>query len=58
MSRLQPVVDNFTGMEKPDDIMEQVLTVLDEEAILPEVGGFYTFIYKAKTPDITYDEFP
>lgn len=58
MSRLQPVVDNFTGMEKPDDIMEEVLSVLDEEAILPEVGGFYTFIYKAKTPDITYDEFP
>ena len=53
MSRLQPVVDKFTGIEEPDTIMEEVLSVLDEEALLPEVGGFYTFIYQAKTPNIT-----
>lgn len=58
MSRLQPVVDKFTGIEEPDTIMEEVISVLDEEALLPEVGGFYTFVYQAKTPNITYDEFP
>ena len=58
MSRLQPVVDKFTGIEEPDTIMVEVISVLDEEALLPEVGGFYTFIYQAKTPNITYDEFP
>lgn len=58
MSRLQPVVDKLTGIEEPDTIMEEVISVLDEEALLPEVGGFYTFVYQAKTPNITYDEFP
>ena len=25
---------------------------------IPEVGKFYTFIYNAKTPNITYDQHP
>jgi hypothetical protein len=58
MSRLQPVVDRFTGLESSDDIMQQVLEVLTEEVLLPEPGKFYTFVYRAKTPNIEYDEFP
>lgn len=58
MSRLQPVVDKFTGLEKPDDIMAELLEVLTEEVILPEPGNYYTFIYRPKTPNIEYDEFP
>lgn len=58
MSRLQPVVDEFTGVEDPDDIMYKVLEVLTEEVLLPEPGKFYTFIYQAKTPNMEYDEFP
>ena len=25
---------------------------------IPDVGGFYTFIYNAKTPNIRYDQHP
>jgi len=25
---------------------------------IPDVGGFYTFIYNAKTPNISYDQHP
>jgi len=58
MSRLQHVVDGFTGLESSDDIMQQVLEVLTEEVLVPEPGNFYTFVYRAKTPNIEYDEFP
>jgi len=58
MSRIQPVVDNFTGLEGPDDIFIKLMEVLDNLEIIPEGGKFYTFIYKAKTPNIRYDVFP
>ena len=59
MSRLQPIVDKFVGTEQPDDTMLEVLQALqDTKVILPEEGGFYTFVYLAKTPMIEYDEFP
>ena len=25
---------------------------------VPDVGGYYTFVYNAKTPNITYDQHP
>ena len=59
MSRLQPIVDDFVGTEQPDDTMLEVLDALqDTKTILPEEGGFYTFVYLPKTPNIEYDEFP
>ena len=59
MSRLQPIVDNFVGTEDPEDTMLEVLDALqDSRVILPEEGGFYTFVYLPKTPNIRYDEFP
>ena len=59
MSRLQPIVDKFTGIEKPDDTMLEILDAIqDTKTILPEEGGFYTFVYLPKTPLIQYDEFP
>ena len=59
MSRLQPIVDEFVGTEDPEDTMLEVLDALqDTKVILPEEGGFYTFVYLAKTPMIEYDEFP
>jgi hypothetical protein len=31
---------------------------LKEDALYPEVGKFYTFVYNPKTPEITYDQHP
>ncbi len=58
MSRLQGIVDNFDGTEQPDDIMQELISVLTNTELVPEPGKFYTFIYQAKTPNIEYDEFP
>lgn len=57
-NRLTPIVSELNGMEDPDDMMMAIMTVLDETAYVPEVGQYYTFIYKPKTPEITYDEHP
>ena len=58
MSRLQPIVDKFTGLEKPEDTMLELMSVLDDMEIVPEPGQYYTFLYTAKTPNIRYDQHP
>ena len=57
-NRLTPIVEELNGMEDPDDMMLSIISVLDEIATVPDVGQYYTFIYKPKTPNITYDEHP
>ena len=42
----------------PEEIMLLIMEIFTIEEILPQVGKFYTFIYNAKTPDITYDQHP
>ena len=57
-NRLTPIIDEMTGMEDPDDMMLSIISVLGESGSVPEVGQYYTFIYKPKTSNITYDEHP
>jgi hypothetical protein len=42
----------------PEDLMLIILDVLKEDALYPQIGKFYTFIYNPKTPDIEYDQHP
>ena len=43
----------------PEEMMLEIMEVLkDTVTPIPEVGKFYTFVYNAKTPDITYDQHP
>jgi hypothetical protein len=42
----------------PDDRMIEVLSILKEIEVIPEVGKLYTFIYSPKTPNIEYDQNP
>ena len=39
-------------------IMMSILEVFTETEWVPEPGKYYTFLYIAKSPDITYDEQP
>ena len=44
-----------------DDVEEMMIIIMDvfkEEALYPETGNFYTFVYQPKTQDITYDQHP
>ena len=43
----------------PEEMMMEIMEVLNDTVTpIPEVGQFYTFVYNAKTPDITYDQHP
>lgn len=47
-----------SGTTDPEDLMLIIMDVLKEDALFPEVGKFYTFVYNAKTPGISYDQHP
>jgi hypothetical protein len=57
-NRIAPIMDALIGVEDPDDIMTEILEVLKDVEQIPNVGNYYTFIYKPKTENIQYDEFP
>jgi hypothetical protein len=42
----------------PDDKMLDIMELLKEIDVIPDVGSLYTFVYNAKTPDIEYDQYP
>ena len=57
-NRITPVLDGLYGTENPDDLATEILDVLTEGGKVPEVGNYYVFIYKPKTPNIQYDQHP
>ena len=43
----------------PEEMMMEIMEVLNDTVTpIPEVGQFYTFVYNAQTPNITYDQHP
>ena len=43
---------------KPAKNMELLMDALGTSEIVPEADKYYTFVYKAKTPGIRYDQHP
>jgi hypothetical protein len=58
MNRIEPILDELHTLSDQDDQMMLITETLKNEVLYPEPGNYYTFIYKPKTPDISYDEFP
>ena len=60
MNRIEEVKDELEkSINDPEDLMLIIMEALNSTVTpIPEVGQFYTFIYNAKTPDITYDQHP
>ncbi len=56
--RTDDLIDVCAGMSDADDKMLEVLERLSQVEVVPDVGRYYTFIYKPKTPRIRYDEYP
>jgi hypothetical protein len=46
------------NVNDPEDIMLLIMEIFTIREIIPETGKFYTFIYNAKTPGISYDQHP
>jgi len=57
-NRLEYIVDDIINRPNADDRMIALLDVLTEVEIVPDVGRYYTFVYKPKTPRIRYDQNP
>ena len=58
-SRINGLVDDVRILRESDRMMEAILTLLsDTPAPVPQVGAYYTFSYKPKTPRIQYDSNP
>ena len=57
-NRVRGVVRGLIGIEKVDDIMTELISVLSEGGKIPQVDKYYTFFYNAKTPGIQYDQHP
>ena len=50
-------INNSTN--DPEEMMMKIMELLNSTVTpIPDVGGFYTFIYNAKTPNISYDQHP
>ena len=50
-------INNSTN--DPEEMMTQIMDLLSGTVTpIPDVGGFYTFVYNAKTPNIRYDQHP
>ena len=56
--RTEDLIDVCEGLTDPDDKMAEVLERLSQVEVVPDVGRYYTFIYRPKTPRIRYDEYP
>jgi hypothetical protein len=58
-NRVSGLLENLIGTEDPDDMMLEIIDRLSETVTpVPDLGEYYTFLYKAKTPNITYDTNP
>ena len=60
MNRIEAVKDELEkSVNDPEEMMLIIMEALNSTVTpIPEVGQFYTFIYNAKTPEITYDQHP
>lgn len=57
-SRIYKIQSAIKGLTDPEDIMLELMDTLTESEIVPDVGNYYTYIFNAKTPNITYDQHP
>ena len=58
-NRIEPIKEDLESSNDPEDLMLMIMDAINDTVTpIPEVGKFYTFVYNAKTPNITYDQHP
>lgn len=57
-SRIYQIKAAIKGLTNSEDIMLELMEALKETEIIPDIGNYYTYIFNAKTPNITYDQHP
>ena len=56
MNRVEELIPKMGG--SPNSNMALLLSNLSPSTIVPQPNKYYVFVYKAKTPNITYDQNP
>ena len=56
--RVGQLQQKIKGLNDPQDIMMEIISIFQETEIIPDVGKYYTFIYIPKTRDLAFDNFP
>ena len=58
MNRIEEINEDLEKVVgDPEEMMLLIMEALNSTVTpIPEVGQYYTFIYNAKTPNITYDQ--
>ena len=58
-NRIEAIKDELESTNDPEEMMLEIMELLNDTVTpIPEVGQYYTFVYNAKTPDVTYDQHP
>ena len=58
-NRVTGLLETLIGTEEPDDMMLEIMDRLSDTVTpIPDIGSFYTFVYKAQTLNETYDVHP
>ena len=58
-NRIEPIKQDLLSTNDPEDLMLMIMDAINYTVTpIPQVGKFYTFVYNAKTPNITYDPPP
>tara|TARA_R100000005_G_C4997993_1_gene204714 strand:- start:2162 stop:2563 length:402 start_codon:yes stop_codon:yes gene_type:complete len=57
-NRISSIKDRLKSMSDPEDMMLEIMSVLTDTQLIPDVGDYYTFIYTAKTENLKYDQHP
>ena len=58
-NRVTGLLETLIGTEEPDDMMLEIMDRLSDTVTpIPDLGSFYTFVYKAQTLNETYDVHP
>ena len=60
MNRIEPILDILNGetMDQEQQMMMIMEALNDTVTPIPEPGTLCTFVYTAKTPNISYDQHP
>ena len=57
-NRIAPIKEELKEMSDPEEMMLLIMDTLKDVEVVPDVGQYYTFLYTAKTPRLTYDQHP
>ena len=58
MDRVKELLKNGAKTKGPDRNFADLIDIVGPSVIIPETDKYYVFAYKAKTPNIQYDQYP